>query len=426
MYQKIYQHTKKQGLFKSHKRVLIAVSSGVDSMNLLHFLHFYKDELQIEIAIAHVNHKQRKQSDEEEKFLQNWAKENQIPLFIKHFSGIFSEKKARDFRYAFFKEIMISYNYSALVTAHHANDQAETVLMRIVRGTLLRHLQAIQEVQDFGNGQLIRPFLTFNKEQLPNVFHFDDYSNQENHYFRNRVRNLYLRDLAKENPRIQEALTDLARESHLLFTALKELTDSYEKTDLSFFQSQSYAVQYYLLQEYIAKFSDLKLSKTQFKDIHSILTSKNNGIFPINSSYQLILSRKSFEIQKIMLETEVYKQKLLLKYGSMHDYKGYSFSFESIGTIKPHDISIPIYDTSPITLRGRNEGDVISFGSFSKKLRRLFIDEKYSIQERNEAIIGLQNDIIIFVIVADKTYLRKMAENDIMRATLYIENLEKR
>lgn len=126
-----------------------------------------------------------------------------------------------------------------------------------------------------------------------------------------------------------------------------------------------------------------------------------------------------------MLETEVYKQKLLLKYGSMHDYKGYFFSFETIGMTKENTFSIPIYDTSPITLRGRNEGDVISFGSFSKKLRRLFIDEKYSIQERNEAIIGLQNDIIIFVIVADKTYLRKMAENDIMRATLYIENLEK-
>lgn len=426
MYQKIYQHTKKQGLFKSHKRVLIAVSSGVDSMNLLHFLHFYKDDLQIEIAIVHVNHKQRKQADEEEKYLQTWAQENQIPIFIKHFSGVFSEKTARDFRYAFFKEIMISYNYSALVTAHHANDQAETVLMRIIRGTLLRHLQAIREVQDFGNGQLIRPFLTFRKEELPNVFHYDDQSNQENNYFRNRVRNLYLKDLEKENPRIQEALTDLATESQLLFTALKDLTNSYEKTNLSFFQAQSYAVQYYLLQDYIAQFSDLKLSKAQFKDIHFILKSKHNGIFPINNNYQLILSRKSFNIEKIMLETEVYNKTLLLKYGSMQNYKGYSFSFESIGTIKPHDISIPIYDTSPITLRERKEGDLISFGSFSKKLRRLFIDGKFSIKERNEAIVGLQNGVIIFIVIADKTYLRKMAENDIMRATLYIENLEKR
>ena len=81
---------------------------------------------------------------------------------------------------------------------------------------------------------------------------------------------------------------------------------------------------------------------------------------------------------------------------------------------------------TPITLRGLNAGDKIDFGQFSKKIRRLFIDDKFTAKERENAIIGLQDDQIIFVIIADKTYLRKASKHDIMLAKLYVEKLEKR
>lgn len=425
MYQKIYQHTKKMGFFATHKRVLIAVSSGVDSMNLLHFLHLYKEDLQIEIAIAHINHKQRLESDQEEWYLQNWAQENHIPFFVSHFEGNFSESTAREYRYGFFKEIMVKYNYSALVTAHHANDQAETVLMRIIRGNLLRHLKAIQEIQNFGPGQLIRPFLIFKKEELPNIFHFEDQSNKMNYYFRNRVRNTYLPELEKENPQIYDSLIELSKETQLLFSALTELTKDFDKSDLLLFKKQTSGLQYYLLQEKLALLPDLEISKSQFKDLLYILNTKNNGYFPLKNGYQLILDNKTYVIEKIMLETESQEENLLLEYDSIRDYKGYLFSFKDTSVGENNNFKIPLYDKTPITLRGRNKGDYIDFGSFSKKLRRLFIDEKISIKERGKAIVGLQNGKIIFVLVAGKTYLRKVSENDIMRATLYIENLEK-
>lgn len=81
-YQKIYNYIKNKGLFDQHQRVLIAVSGGVDSMNLLHFLHVNQKNLEINIAIAHVNHKQRLESDQEEAYLESWAKKI-IFLFIK-------------------------------------------------------------------------------------------------------------------------------------------------------------------------------------------------------------------------------------------------------------------------------------------------------------------------------------------------------
>ena len=121
--------------------------------------------------------------------MREWAKEHQIPIHVAYFSGTFSETAARDFRYKFFKELMSNYHYTALVTAHHADDQAETIFMRLLRGSRLRHLSAMQTVNAFGDGELIRPFLTYSKKELPNIFHFEDDSNRSLDFLRNRIRN---------------------------------------------------------------------------------------------------------------------------------------------------------------------------------------------------------------------------------------------
>ena len=97
---------------------------------------------------------------------------------------------------------------TALVTAHHADDQVETIFMRLIRGVRLHHLSAIKEKQKFDKGELIRPLLSFYKSDFPETIHFEDVSNQENHYFRNRVRNLYLPQLEKENPEIRKAILE--------------------------------------------------------------------------------------------------------------------------------------------------------------------------------------------------------------------------
>ena len=94
---------------------------------------------------------------------------------------------------------MSNYHYTALVTAHHADDQAETIFMRLLRGSRLRHLSAMQNVNAFGDGELIRPFLTYSKKELPNIFHFEDDSNRSLDFLRNRIRNRYFPMLEEEN-----------------------------------------------------------------------------------------------------------------------------------------------------------------------------------------------------------------------------------
>jgi tRNA(Ile)-lysidine synthase len=153
----IYKNTKR--LLTGHDRVLVAVSTGLDSMVLLHMLL----EMNVQVAIAHVNHGQREQSKDEELFIKNFAHENNIPIFIDYFTGEFSENAARQFRYDFFERIMREHNYTALLTGHHKDDQAETVFMKILRGARLFDIKGIKEKQPFANGELIRPLLKVTK-----------------------------------------------------------------------------------------------------------------------------------------------------------------------------------------------------------------------------------------------------------------------
>lgn len=425
-YQHIYNIIKKKAYFDAHQAVLIAVSGGVDSMNLLHFLHAFQAELQIRIGIAHVNHKQRPESDDEEAYLRSWAKKHAIPIYVAYFQGAFSENAARHFRYQFFEEIMQQEHYSALVTAHHADDQAETILMRLIRGSRLRHLAGIREVQSFANGQLIRPFLTVPKAELPNPFHFEDHSNDSMAYFRNRVRHHYLPDFKRENPQATQSLIDLSAESRLLLQAFDDLTKGFEFHRLDCFLAQSAAVQFFLLQHYLETFPQLAIKKSQFDDLLHIIRRQKQGFYPIKNTYCLLIEKESFAIKKIIPKTDLNREFKMVSYGDSLNYRGYRFAFSGDLTDKGHDIAIPLYGLSPVTLRHRQAGDSLFLGEFSKKLRRLFIDGKFTSEQRQNAIVGEQAGVIIFVLVGDETYLRKVSKHDIMLAKLYIDKLEKR
>lgn len=418
MYQEILKQVQKAGYFDNHDKVLVAVSGGVDSMNLLHFLHSFQTQLKIEIAIAHVNHQQRQASVEEEAYLRNWASENGVPIFVAYFEGHFTEKNARDFRYAFFRKIMKENGYTALVTGHHADDQAETILMRLIRGSRLRHLRGIRAVQSIAEGDIIRPFLHLKKSDLADIFHFVDASNQEKTYFRNRVRHDYLPQLVAENPKFIEQSGQLSQEIATLFEALGQLTRDIDVTDREKFLKQSPAVQYYLLQAYLENFPDLQVSKEQFEQILHLIITKSHYQHSLKSGYQLILSKDEIHISKISPRTDEQVTEKVLEYGSIQNFAGYQFTFPS-----PCDMENTIFlsGSSPILLRHRRDGDRIELGTFSKKISRLFIDDKLSLEERSQAIIGEQDGHIIFVVTRNKTYLRKSFKNDIIKVGLYIQ-----
>ena len=417
MTQKLLQMMQAKGYFNRHKKILVAVSGGADSMSLLHFLYNHQKDLDIQLGIAHVNHKQRQESEHEEAYLRHWAEEHKVPFHYSAFSGKFSENAARTFRYEFFKQVMKAYDYSALVTAHHADDQAETIFMRLLRGSRLRHLTGISAIRPFGTGQIIRPFLHLTKAQLPVTFHFEDRSNTSLAYLRNRIRLSYLPTLSQENPKIKEHLCLLAEEIGLMEQALGELTKDISITDLSVFQQQSDAVQLFLLQNYLDTFPDLQLSKGQFNQLISYLRKNASGKMPLKNGYELVKTQTYFLIRK---EASIsLSPPCLLEFGKSVEFEAYTLTFSEFNDVSNTD-AISIWSDAPIVIRHRKEGDKIDLGSHHKKLRRLFIDNKILEKDRQKAIVGEQDGHIIFLYVAGRLYLKKRPENAILYGTVVI------
>lgn len=416
---KFLKVAQKSHFFQPHEKVLVAVSGGGDSLNLFHTLYACRVELQIEIGMIHVNHCQRKESDEEEAYLRNLAQELYVPFYCSHFTGDFSEKKARDFRYAFFKNILEEQSYTALVTAHHADDQAETIFMRWLRGSRLQHLAGIVSVQDFGSGRLIRPFLSFKKAELGDCFYFEDASNAENTYLRNRIRNQYIPSLSQENPQFSDSLVKLGQEVETYSQALHDLTKTIHTTNVTEFKRQTLAVQSVLLEFYLEGFPDLELSKEQFEEVLHILQTKANYQGHLKNGYYLMKDYRQFSIQKIQPRTDSQSQELVIKSQGIYSFKDYLVALDE--KLDGAEQLLYIKKNLPLVLRERRAGDIIQVNGVGKKIRRYFIDEKIAQTRRETSFIIEQEKNIYGIAHIVASDLSKSLKNDTMKSILYIK-----
>lgn len=213
------RHLRQGRFFAKDDLVVVAVSTGVDSMALLDLLQRLPDDLRPRLLVAHVNHELREQSTVEEAYLTTYCKQAGLSLQVAHWPkathpkyGI--EEAARHFRYAFFKHLLAEYQATMVVTAHHANDLAETMLMKLTRGGQLDQLIGIRDQRPLGTGKLVRPLLPFTKSDLYQYARarglkwFEDVTNQELTVARNRYRHQIIPALERENPQLISHLLD--------------------------------------------------------------------------------------------------------------------------------------------------------------------------------------------------------------------------
>lgn len=422
--QDFLNHFLRKEYFKKHSKVLLALSGGLDSMFLYHLLSTYQNELGIELIVAHVNHKQRSESDWEENELRKLADAAELPIYITSFSGDFSEACAREFRYDFFRKIMKEVGATALVTAHHADDQVETILMRLIRGSRLRHLTGIKESQVVDEIEIIRPLLPFHKKDFPPIFHFEDQTNQENTYFRNRIRNRYIPELEKENPRLKSALLDFGREISDYQAAITELSKQIDVEDLNELFSYSQQTQGILLQNYLNQFPDLNLTKAQFAEVRQILATKSQYRHSLKNGYELIKEYQQFQICKISPQADEKEDELVLHYRNQVRYMGYLFSF-GIPIEGDFVQKVTVSRETSVYIRCRKPGDVLILNGHRKKLRRLFIDLKIPIEKRKTTPIIEQFGEIVSILGIATSNLSKNTKNDIMNTVLYIEKIDR-
>ncbi|MCR8645851.1 tRNA lysidine(34) synthetase TilS [Paenibacillus sp. N1-5-1-14] len=221
----VEQHIAAKQLLADGDCIVVAVSGGPDSVALLHLLYVLSSKHQWKLVVAHVNHGFRVEESREEALqvealartlgLPCEIAEVNVPAYIAA-TSLNPQVAAREKRYDFLHKIARKYEAGCIALAHHADDQAETMMMRIVRGTGPSGLGGIRDVRMDRNVKLIRPLLRIHKEQLIDYCHQEqipysvDASNASRKYFRNQVRLDIIPFLQKYNEELPHALIRLS------------------------------------------------------------------------------------------------------------------------------------------------------------------------------------------------------------------------
>lgn len=217
--------------------ILVAVSGGADSVALLRALHSLAGGGAGRLAVGHFNHQLRGQeSQADEQFVGELCQELGVPCLVGYPSsgsaGSFSEAAARTARYAFLQETASRLGARYVVTAHTADDQVETILHRILRGTGIAGLAGMERVRPLGPLTLIRPLLGFRRAELREYLarlgqpYRSDSSNADLRFTRNRLRHELLPSLAAQfNPSVDEALLRLGQLAGEVQAVIDRLVD---------------------------------------------------------------------------------------------------------------------------------------------------------------------------------------------------------
>lgn len=221
--EKVLQTIVKNELIKNEDKIVIGVSGGPDSIALLDVLIKLQSKIDFHITVAHVNHMIRQDAIDDQRYVEQYCRNKNIPCFVKQEKveklakqeKIGTEEAGRNLRYNFFNEVLEKTNSNKIATAHTKNDNAETVLMNILRGTGTSGLKGIKAKR---NNKYIRPLIECERKEIEeycsenNLEPRIDKTNMENIYTRNKVRNLLIPYIQKEfNPNIIETIDRLSK-----------------------------------------------------------------------------------------------------------------------------------------------------------------------------------------------------------------------
>lgn len=422
MYKKVMSYIKDNNLIKSGDKVLVALSGGPDSVCLLNILYNLKAELNIEVGAAHLNHLLRdKDAFEDEEYVKTLCKSLDIPCFVKRVDinkyskdkKMSSEMAGREARYNFFDDIVKDEGYTKIATAHNANDQAETILFRLMRGSGIEGLCGIKVRRD----KIIRPILCLSRKEVEEYIEINnlkpriDKTNFEKIYNRNKIR-LDMIPYIKENFN-EDIIQTLNRMSVLL----QKDNEFIENSARSFYEK--YCIEqsdYFIIKKEmfdnkeavvtrVIRYALTNFSKTHYdfemKHIYEICNlAKNNSGKAIdlpNKIYAENIYGDIYIKERININNIDVKQEIVVNKNEINGKKIF-FNDENIEfSVLKNDSNLDLNQNNfikyfdfdkindSISLRKRKNGDkIIPLGmKGSKKIKDLFIDMKVPKEERD-------------------------------------------
>lgn len=418
----------KQFNLKKNTSILLAVSGGEDSVTMLDLFSKYKDMFNLNLFVCHFNHSLRKEADFDENFVKNLSIKYNLKFFSKKedvekfsYENKFStEEGARILRYKFFNEVIESENIDFLATAHNKDDLAETVIMRILRGTGINGLIGITKKRN----NIIRPLLDFSKAQIKNYVlennlkFVQDNTNFLDVYKRNNIRLNLIPKLKKDfNPNVVDALCKLSTiacdydniSKEYIFSKKENLwtkKDNKIFIDINKLKNESKSFRYILYRNFFEKISKNPdgISFLLIEEIDKLIFSKTgkyvkikNVIFK-NEYGKLVIFYCKYE----NVENKDYVIKNLKKtlYSvNIFDIIIKNSNIDEFNREKKNKNSFFINERflKYLKIRNRKNKDFINLEFGKKKLKDLFIDEKLNRDLRNIIPIFEIDDNIIWV-----------------------------
>ncbi|MCU9615272.1 tRNA lysidine(34) synthetase TilS [Caldibacillus lycopersici] len=448
---KVNNFIERHKLLSKGLHVLVGVSGGPDSLAMLYFLKRIREQWDLKLTVAHVDHMFRgEQSFNELKYVEQictkWdigfeGVQLNVPLAISKQSKS-SQAVSRELRYQFYQEVMEKHHIPVLALAHHGDDQMETILMRLTRGSSLKGSAGIRVHRDFGHSKIIRPFLCVTKAEIEEYIRQNrlepvyDPSNKKDIYTRNRFRKYVLPFLKQENKNVhmhfQRFSEELTEDEEYIMnharTVYNNLVTKEEAGDLTIKRNE-------LLREPMP---------LQRRCIHLILNYLYKGKLPenlaaIHINYLLETMGSTKPSSKVDLPNglQAIMSYQTCRFTFNHSKpKAYTYEWNKGETITlPNGNQLLMHcnketlekgnnyyllkeqSAFPLIVRTRNEGDRIQLkgSGGTKKIKSVFIDYKIPLHMRDEwPIVTDREGNILWIPLLKKSQFEALNQENVI------------
>lgn len=382
MLNKLTAFIRRYDLIQPGDHVICAVSGGADSVALLFGLYLLREKLQFSLSAAHFNHQLRgEESDRDEEFVRTVCDRYDIPLYVSSVpvkpgkKGL--EAAAREARYSFFATLP-----GKIATAHTANDNAETVLLHLVRGTGLNGLGGIAPV----SGNIIRPMLPITRQEVLDFLQeyclqfMTDSSNCTDTFLRNRLRHHVMPLLERENPRLAENLSAMALSLRQDEAYLRQAAAQQTTLEVETLRQMAPALRIRILESFLKENGVREPEYRHLSLVEELIFSRKPsaraelpGGVTIERCYGMLRVMTQWQLEAVELACpgEVLLPQLGLKIVCRP-------AEEVLNT----DETVTVTVSGPVWVRGRMQGDEMRLTGGTKSLKKIFIDRKVPASQR--------------------------------------------
>lgn len=432
LFREILNINKKYNLIENNDIIVVGFSGGPDSVFLVEMLKKLQDFINFKIYLVHINHLLRgEDADSDERFSFEYAKKNNLEIFIKRIPvkeiakeiGKTLEEVGREERYKFFSEIYEKVRANKIATAHNKDDQIETFLFRLTRGTSLQGLEGIKTK----NNNIIRPISEIYKKDILEYLNKNeiqykiDKTNFENEFTRNSIRldlipfieeryNIKFKDkifslieeIRENNQNNSLNLSDfIDLENRIILQKIKILSNFDRKNLLSLFLNQK----------------NIEVNRNKIDEISSLIKSNGTKKIDLNKTYRIVKDYSHLYIEEKIEDYSINNSVIQLKIPSEQIFDNFKITVNIVENLdipkeKNQYLLDALYDDI-IEVRYRKDGDKISLDEkHSKKIKEIFINQKIPKDTRDRLPIFLYNNKIFWIYNVKKAYIPKINKNE--------------